>query len=128
MGKGIIFFGCSCCILVLTIVNLSIGPIINKKIDISGTENCEYFKDIDDANTNDGKYTTKWAVDECKRKKAMHDMEYTSFIFDIVIGFVCSLIGLLHLFEIKKDFVSNTGLIGLICGIIGFVLSLVLMD
>ena len=52
-------------------------------------------------------------------------MEYTSFIFDVVIGFICSLIGLLHLFDIKKDFVSNTGLIGLICGIVGFVLTLV---
>jgi hypothetical protein len=55
----------------------------------------------------------------------MHDMEYTAFIFDIVIGFVCGLIGLLHLFDLKKDFVSNTGLIGLICGIIGFVLTFV---
>ena len=52
-------------------------------------------------------------------------MEYTSFIFDIIIGFVCGLIGLLHLFGLKKDFVSNTGLIGLICGIIGFIFTLV---
>ena len=52
-------------------------------------------------------------------------MEYTSFIFDIVIGFVCGLIGLLHLFDLKKDFVSNTGLIGLICGVVGFALTFV---
>ena len=55
----------------------------------------------------------------------MHNMEYTSFIFDILIGFVCSLIGLLHIFDAKKDFVSNTGLIGLICGVVGFILSFV---
>ena len=55
----------------------------------------------------------------------MHDMEYTAFIFDIVIGFVCGLIGLLHLFDLKKDFVSNTGLIGLGCGVVGFVLTFV---
>ena len=55
----------------------------------------------------------------------MHDMEYTSFIFDIVIGFVCGLIGLLQLFDHKKEFISNTGLIGLICGVVGFVLTFV---
>ena len=125
MGKGLIFFSCACCILVLTIVNLSIGPIITGRTGIIGTQNCEALKDADDANTGDGKYSTGWAVDECIRKKGMYDMEYTSFVFDIVIGFVCGLIGLLHLFEVKKDFVSNTGLIGLICGIVGFVLTFV---
>ena len=80
---------------------------------------------MDDANPGDGKYSTKWAVDSCIRKKGMYDMEYTAFIFDIVIGFVCGLVGLLHLFEVKKDFVSNTGLIGLICGIVGFALTFV---
>ena len=52
-------------------------------------------------------------------------MEYTSFIFDIVIGFVCGLLGLLHHFEAKKDFVPKTGYIGLGCGIVGFILSFV---
>ncbi len=52
-------------------------------------------------------------------------MEYTSFIFNIVIGFVCSLLGLLHLFDVKKDFVLKTGIIGLICGIVGFIFSFV---
>ena len=52
-------------------------------------------------------------------------MEYTAFIFDIVIGFIYGLIGLLYLFDPKKDFVSNTGLIGLICGVVGFVLTFV---
>ena len=125
MGKGLIFFSCACGILVLTIVNLSIGPNITGKAGIKGTENCELLKDNDDANTGDGKYTASWAVDSCVRKKGMYDMEYTAFIFDIVIGFVCGLVGLLHLFEVKKDFVSNTGLIGLICGIVGFALTFV---
>ena len=52
-------------------------------------------------------------------------MEYTSFIFDIVIGFVCGLLGLLHYLDLKKEFVSKTGLIGLGCGIVGFVLTFV---
>jgi len=136
MGKGLIFFCCSCCILVLTIVNLSIGPIINGSLgqitqENIGTLNCELCKDNWDTADEQGddddkiKYGVKYLYDACIRKKGMHDMEYTAFIFDIVIGFICGLIGLLHLFDLKKDFVSNTGLIGLICGIVGFALTFV---
>ena len=130
MGKGLLFFCCSCCILVLTIVNLSIGPIISKRAGIGGTENCaklsdDYDKVKDSLSDEEKKYGHEWYIDRCKNEKGMHDMEYTSFIFDIVIGFVCGLIGLLHLFDLKKDLVSTTGLIGLVCGVIGFVLTFV---
>ena len=133
MPKGLIFLCCACCILVLTIVNLSIGPIISKKVGGGadwGLLNCARTKDDHEENkkTMSGdtlKYHSKWYVDECIRKKGMHDMEYTAFIFDIVIGFVCGLLGLLHFFDLKKDFVEKTGLIGLICGGVGFVLTFV---
>ena len=135
MGKGLLFFCCACCILVLTIVNLSIGPVISGVVggDIVfnkpwGLVNCKKLKDdYDDAQglteAQEKDYETQ--IDYCTRIKGMHDMEYTAFIFDIVIGFICGLVGLLHLFDLKKDFVSNTGLIGLICGIVGFVLTFV---
>ena len=137
MGKGLLFFCCSCCILILTIVNLSVGPIVSKTIGKSwGTYYCEKLKDDKDiaedsakaagnefTDADDKNYQSQ--IDFCIRAKGMYDMEYTAFIFDIVIGFACGLIGLLHLFDLKKDFVSNTGLIGLICGIIGFVLIFV---
>jgi len=134
MGKGLIFFCCACCILVLTIVNLSIGPIISNVGNSRGwgTLNCEEKKDDvdtyeDDPTCDDDclKYDHKWYLTECQRKKGMHDMEFTAFIFDIVIGFICGLLGLLHQFDLKKDFVSNTGLIGLCCGIVGFALTFV---
>ena len=137
MGKGLLFLCCSCFILVLTIVNLSIGPITSGTVKRFfaggdypdwGTANCKAAKDAwDDDKSDDDtvKYGTKYAYQTCQRAKGMHDMEYTAFIFDIVIGFICGLLGLLHLFDLKKDFVSNTGLIGLICGVVGFVLTLV---
>jgi len=142
MGKGLLFFCCACCILALTIVNLSIGPIISGAAfrflydpdDVAGlgTLNCKAAKDAldlakDAPNHDDDliKYDTEYIYNKCTRAKGMHDMEYTAFIFDIVIGFVCGLIGLLHLFDLKKDFVTNTGIIGLICGIVGFVLTFV---
>ena len=139
MSKGLIFFCCACCILLFTIINLSVGPIISGKVgddeDMNnnnyywGTANCELWKDaydrLDDTDNDVVKYGIEWQKDECIRKKAMHDMEYTSFIFNAVIGYVCATLGLLHLFEVKKEFVSKTGLIGLGCGIVGFVFSFV---
>ena len=143
MGKGLLFFCCACCILVLTIINLSVGPVVSKAVGGGavggavgganngawGTLNCKQLQDTYDDNkgtyTDQGDKNAKSEIDWCTRVKGMHDMEYTAFIFDIVIGFVCGLIGLLHLFDLKKDFVSNTGLIGLICGVVGFVLTLV---
>ena len=118
--------------MLFSIINLSVGPIISKRVgDSWGTLNCEKAKDDydkvkdQDDPVNYHKYNEKWSMYKCQRRKAMHDMEYTSFIFDIVIGFVCGLLGLLHLFELKKEFVPKTGLIGLGCGIVGFVLSFI---
>ena len=135
MPKGLIFFCCACCILLLTIINLSIGPIISKKVQANfesswGTLNCESYKDNykeikKTISGDDLKYGAKWDLDECQRKKGMHDMEYTAFIFDIAIGIVCGILGLLHFMEVQKPFVPKTGLIGLICGIIGFILTFV---
>ena len=132
MSKGLIFFCCSCAILLFSIINLSVGPIISKRVGYNwGTLNCEEAKDDydkvkdQDDPINYHKYNEKWIMYACQRRKAMHDMEYTSFIFDIVIGFVCGLLGLLHFFELKKEFVPKTGLIGLGCGIVGFVLSFI---
>ena len=150
MSKGLLFFLCACAITILTAINLSIGPIINKKVGLNGTfgnwgtANCAYYSDkYEDAKKGLGttgtgatpgstsfnsgkhvKFKEEWEKDECRRKKAMYNLEYTSFIFDIVIGFVCGLLGILQLLATKKEFIPKTGLIGLGCGIVGFVLTL----
>jgi len=131
--KGLIFFCCACAILLFTVINISVGPFTSATINSNwATENCEYLSDVldvakDDPTKSDDyvKYHEQWDYEECIRKKGMHNMEYTSFIFDIVIGFVCGLLGLFHLFEIKKEFIPKTGLIGFCCGIIGFIFSFV---
>jgi hypothetical protein len=131
MGKGLIFFCCACAILVFTIINLSVGPAISGKIGNWGTANCASFKDLYDlakdsgAKGDDLKYGAEFWLNYCNNHKGMYNMEYTSFIFDIVIGFVCGLLGLLHIFEVKKDLISKTGLVGLGCGIVGFVFTFV---
>ena len=84
MGKGLLFFCCSCFILVLTIVNLSIGPITSGTVKRFfaggysdwGTLNCKAAKDAwdkaKDDNTCDDdcvKYGTKYMYDTCQRAK-----------------------------------------------------------
>ena len=130
MSKGLIFFCCACTILLFTIINLSVGPVISGRLENWGSVNCAIYKDnYDDAKEHDTgdalKYGAEWILNYCNNHKAMYNMEYTSFVFDIVLGFICALLGLLHLFDVKKDLVSKTGLIGLGCGIIGFVLTFV---
>lgn len=135
MNKVLIFFCCASAILLFTIVNLSIGPIVSKAVQRNygnwGILNVGYYKNEYDRAKDLGikddalKYGAKWELNRATRCKGMHDMEYTSFIFDIVIGFVCGLLGLLNYFGLKNDFIKITGLIGLICGAVGFILTFV---
>ena len=55
----------------------------------------------------------------------MYGLEYSSFIIDLGLGFICAQLALLHYFQIGKSFEKITGLIGLIGGGIGFILTLV---
>ena len=63
--------------------------------------------------------------DFCQWEKAMYGLEYSAFTLDITIGFICSLLGLLHYLDEGKAFIPKTGLIGLISGAVAFVVSLV---
>ena len=138
MPKDLIFFICACLIMFLTAINLSVGPIISKKVGTDsvlggnwGTLNCEKKSDdYEDAkggtsSAKNIKYNQEWLKDECYRKRAMYKLEYSSFIIDICIGFSLSLLMLLHLMGQKIDFMPKTGLIGFICGIAGFALTFV---
>ena len=77
MGKGLLFFCCSCVILALTIVNLSIGPAITGRVSDDenwGTLNCAKGKDeydkADDGSLSDAE-KKGWEVhiDKCERAK-----------------------------------------------------------
>ena len=132
MNKVNIFFYCSCAILLFTIINLSVGPVISGKAPFEGTDNCaERSDNYDNAKKNPScdddclKYGYEWYLNRCNNEKGMYNMEYTSFIFDVVIGFVCGLMGLLHFYGLIQNFSPKMGLIGFGCGILGFVLTFV---
>ena len=130
MSAGSNFFICSCAVLILTITNLGIGPIINHRVGESwGLQNCEAlvddYEDAKEKNPNmDESEQEKYELEisTCKNKKAMYSMEYTSFIINMVVGFICILLGL---YGLQKEILPKTGMIGMACGVIGFVLTFV---
>ena len=130
MSSGSNFFICACAILVFSIINYKIGPIINYKV---GTDwalaNCEDLQDRYDAakelNPNmsdEEKESYAFPIRRCRNKKAMHNMEHTSVVFNGVIGFICVLLGL---YGLQKEAIPKTGTIGMACGVVGFILTLV---
>ena len=127
--SGATLFVSSCAIVALTIVNLGVGPSINSKIGIWSSLNCLKLSDeLDERIKNDPNITEtdkekeNKKITKCKNQKTMYEMEYTSFIFNAGIGFICTLLGL---FGLQKEMEKKTGIIGMALGIIGFVLTLV---
>jgi hypothetical protein len=55
----------------------------------------------------------------------MYGLEYSSLILDVVLGFICTILGLLHYFDVAKPFEKISGIIGLATGIVGFIMTLV---
>ena len=135
MNISLIFLIISTSILVLSAVVICVSPIINN-IEVERWSwspatwknlNCKIIADLE---KNDGvsldniqKYRRYKNI--CYRQKAMYGLEYSAFIINIILTFVCADLTLLHYLNIGKDFEKKTGLIGLITGIIGFILTLV---
>ena len=131
--KRTLFLVFSCAIVVFSIICLCTGPIINKIISDSdswNTDNCKEYSDKYkyEKDHNGVEATLKSLKKQrnlCNRRKAMYGLEYSSYIIDVSLGFICAVLGLLHFFDVGKSFQKYSGLIGLITGIVGFVLTLV---
>ena len=123
--KKTLFLVFSAAILIFTIISICCAPIINGDIigaDDWKTKNCKLLEDAYKLNKNDA---NKKAKNLCNRQKAMYGLEYSSLIIDVVLGFICAILGLLHYFDVAKPFENISGIIGLSTGIIGFILTLV---
>ena len=135
MNKTLIFLCISCGIVVFTIIVINTGPVLNRTIGESN-ENCKKYADLqkynDDEKIQPIKETRektvksfKKAKNKCNRDKAIYGLEYASVVLDVVLGFICALLSLLHYFEVGKSFQKYTGLIGCISGIICFIITFV---
>ena len=143
MNKSFIFFLIASIILLLSISALNIAPVINKKVggdwhllnclkesDQYNQKEEDYKGEIDDKIKEENDLDLKRrknAIKSCNRKRPMYGLEYSAFIIDIIVGFICSLLGFLHYLEEEKakSFLSKTGLIGLFSGVIAFAITLV---
>ena len=137
MDKSFIFFCIACALLIFSLITICVAPIINGNLIGSawGTQNCkiysDYHKYIDDKSYTDSTLKDKHlkffkkGKNLCNRQKAMYGLEYASFISDLILGFICALLSLLHYFGVGKDFIKITGIIGFASGIIGFILTLI---
>jgi hypothetical protein len=130
--KKTLFLILSGAIVIFSIICICSAPIINSVIPLSSswkTENCQKladeYKQKKEGSDNDATEKAKKEKNKCNREKAMYGLEYSSLIIDVSCGFVCTILGLLHYFEIAKPFEKVTGIIGLSTGIIGFVLTLI---
>ena len=127
MNYFLFFLIISLAIIGFSVITLSSAPLINnKEIQEKVYENCQYYADMEELSHDlNERYSYKRLKTLCERRKAMYGLEYGSFIFDIVFGFFCGLLSFLQYLNIGKDFKKNTGLIWLITGIIGFILTFI---
>ena len=123
--KKTLFLVFSGAIVIFTIIAICSAPIINGDIIAANSwknNNCKLLEDIYELDKSDA---NKKAKNLCNRKKAMYGLEYSSLILDVILGFICTTLGLLHFFDVAKPFEKITGIIGLATGIVGFVMTLV---
>lgn len=130
MNYNLFFLIIGCASISFTIIVICTGPVINHIVDYDGHENCklesDQYNEAKKGSLTDEmkKYYTK-RINKCKRHNAMYGLEYASLIMDIVLGFVCTLLGLLSYFGAANGFGKIIGIIGLASGIICFILTLV---
>ena len=120
------FMLCSCAILALAIINLSTGTCVGKYNEAWPLNHCGRLSDILEYKISDKNKEQiekeERAVTECLNKKAMYNMEHVTFLFNAVIGFISTLLGL-HGFQ--NGIEPKTGKIAMIFGIIGFILNFI---
>lgn len=129
MNKTVILLFISLAVLIFSIISVSVAPIINDLLGNFtswGKHNCQSYSDKAKYTKElDEKYKNERSRDLCNRQNAMYGLEYSAFIFDLCLGFLIAQLSLMHYFNAGKSFEKKTGLIGLIGGGIGFIITLI---
>ena len=136
MNKNFIFFVIACALLVLSIITANVAPIVSTRyFEEWGISNCQKLDDdykhakdkhaYDDDITKPAEELAKRIIKECKNHKTMYSLEYVALIVDVSLGFICTVLGLIYYLEPGKPLEKQSGLIGLIAGVIITVLTVV---
>lgn len=138
MNNHLFFFILTCSFLVLTLISICHAPLINGIEGLDWTENnCQRLDDEYEHNKKiaySNNPTTalkvqekieKRKIQECKNHKAMRGLEFSAFIIDIVLGFICALLSLIHFLEHGKPFEKISGIIGLATGAITAIITII---
>ena len=134
----LLFLCISLTILLFSVIVTNVAPIIKKKVGSSWAYySCGLYSDQYNYEEERVKGLSSDQKDErlkpikkektrCDRRKAMNGLEYVVSNLNIIFGFVCAFAGFLLYFNIGNlgNDGKYIGLIGLGCGVVGFVLSL----
>ena len=112
-------------ILVFAVINLSVGPAINKRVNDWSLDNCGIISDeLDDLIHNNADVETiktkEKNLTRCRNRKTMYILEEMSFITNLIIGFICFLIAS---FGLEKELKTRMGIVGMIFGVIGAIIT-----
>jgi len=138
--KKLIFLCIALAVVIFSVIVLNISPMIHD-IKFDYHESCKQYSDkykydkekkaIDLVGVaNEDKKTEyldllKEGENKCKKNKAMIGLEYASLNINIVFGFTSVILGLLYYLGVGNNLGKIIGLIGLIAGVIGFVLTFI---
>ena len=131
------------CILIVIVLNYT--PAIHENINSFSNEDCGYYQDLynylNKKNLNDIKLINteikndderieyldllKEQKDTCNRHKAIEALEYSAYKINIVFKFACAILGLFNYLHAGNNISQVIGIIGIGCGIVGFVSTLV---
>ena len=128
MNAKLFFFFTSTTIFILSIISICCAPIINKLFyDFENWKslNCGIYSDLETSNELELKdiENYRYLKNLCRRQKAMYNLEYASLIISGSLSFICFYLSLLLNLNIGGVFKNNTGLIGIISGIISFIIT-----
>ena len=135
--KKLLFLCIASAIVILTVIVLNLSPIINILGADWYDDSCQYFADKYKYE-KDKTYTSQEYKDKyldylkqgkavCDSRKAMTGLEYASLNINVATGFICAILGLLLYLNVGNSIGKITGLIGLGCGAIAFVLILFIL-
>ena len=136
MDKNLIFFFISCCTVSFSIIVIYLDSFISNILNTNlRNKHCQLFKNFDDTKNYEEKSVFNQEMKKkiktylnkgkklCTSNKMMHKFKYASFYANIFFGILCAILSLLHHYNIARRFERYTGLLGIISGIVGIILT-----